>query len=122
VRVAELLRLVPVPAPKLRGVAWGSGFEVDLYRLDERDEPGEEFEMDGMGIVGVHRGAVGELHDTGKLVPQRTGREVDADVRLEDPGIWVWRPRIVSWARCFWASVVPGFHRKKKVWMTMRLL
>jgi hypothetical protein len=40
--------------------------------------------MDGMSVVGVHCGAVGELHDAGELVPLGAGGEVDADVRLED--------------------------------------
>lgn len=65
-------------------MASGSGFEVNLDRADERDEPGEELEMDGMSVIRFQRGAVGELHDACKLVPLGSGGEVDADVRLQN--------------------------------------
>ena len=78
------MRLVPVPCPEVGDVAAGLRFEVDLDRIDERDEPGEELEMDGMSVICLHCGAVGELHDAGKLVALGSGGEVDADVRLED--------------------------------------
>jgi hypothetical protein len=61
-----------------------SGLEVDLDRIDERDEPGEKLEMDGMSGVGVQCRAVRELHYTGELMPLGTWGKVDADIRLEN--------------------------------------
>ena len=78
--------------------------------------------MDRMHVVGFHRGTVDNFMTPANSYPWERGEKLTPTFVSRMPGIWVWRLLIVSWARCFWASVVPGFHRKKKVWMTMRLL
>lgn len=47
--------------------------EVDFHRVDEGQEPGEELLVDGVGVVGLEGGAVGELHDAAELVALATG-------------------------------------------------
>ena len=82
-----MLRLVPVPCSNVgrsESEPAGSGFEVDLDRVDERHEPGEKLEMDRMSAIGVQCSTVRELHDPGKLVPLGARREVDADIRLQN--------------------------------------
>jgi hypothetical protein len=49
-------------------VTAGLEFEVYLQGIDERQEPREELLVDGMSVVGVEDGAVGELHEAAKLI------------------------------------------------------
>ena len=42
--------------------------------------------MDGMSVVGVVCGAVGEFHDAAELVPLAARRGVEADGGVEDSG------------------------------------
>ena len=55
------------------GHAAGSEFEVYLHRIDQRQEPGEELLVDGMGVVGVVCGAVGELHNAAEFIALAAG-------------------------------------------------
>ena len=48
-------------------------FEVYFHGIDERQEPGEELLVDGMSVVGVVCGAVGELHETAELIALAAG-------------------------------------------------
>jgi hypothetical protein len=56
------------PRSQERATRLGSEFEVYLQGIDERKEPGEQLLVDGMSVVGVEGGAVGELHDTAELI------------------------------------------------------
>ena len=42
--------------------------------------------MNGMVVVGVEGGSVGELHDAAEFVSLRAGRDVDADGGFEQAG------------------------------------
>ena len=63
-----------------------SGFEVDLDGIDEGHQPGKQLLVDGMVVVGVEGGAVGELHDAAELVSLRARGDVDADVGFGEAG------------------------------------
>src|SRR5258707_5085223 len=63
---------------RMNGHPAGSEFEVYLHGVDERQEPGEELLVDGMSVVGIVSGAVGELHDTAELIALAAGRGVEA--------------------------------------------
>lgn len=64
----------------------GSGFEVYFEGIDEGEEPGEEFLVDGVAVVGVEGGAGLELHDSSELVALRSRRDVDADEGFNEAG------------------------------------
>ena len=61
-------------------------FEVYFEGIDERHEPGEELLVDGMVVVGVEGGAVGELHDAAEFIALRAGRDVGADQGFDEAG------------------------------------
>jgi hypothetical protein len=63
-----------------------SDLEVNLKTIDEGHQPSQQLLMDGMLVVGVEDGMVGELHDASKLVSLRAGRDVVADQRLDEAG------------------------------------
>jgi hypothetical protein len=85
----------------VKGIWVESGFEVNFDRVDERDEPGKEFEMDRMHVVGFHRGTVDNFMTPANSYPWERGEKLTPTFVSRMPGIWVWRPRILSWARCF---------------------
>jgi hypothetical protein len=68
----------------MNGHPAGSEFEVYLHGVDERQEPGEELLVDGMSVVGVEGGAVGELHEAAELIALAAGRRVEAGGRIEN--------------------------------------
>ena len=63
-----------------------SEFEVDLEGIDERHQPGKQLLVDGMIVVGVEGGAVGELHDSAELVALGTRGDVGPDEGFDEAG------------------------------------
>ncbi len=61
-------------------------FEVYFEGIDERHEPGEELLVDGVIVVGVEGGAVGELHDAAELIALRARGDVGSDEGFDETG------------------------------------
>src|SRR5580704_3139495 len=93
----------------------GSTLEIDLDRLDEGLEPGEELLVHGVAAVGLEGCAVVELHNAPEFVSLGAGRDVSANPGLEQAGIWPWSLRMATITCCFRSGVTPGFQRNAKV-------
>ena len=61
-----------------------SDLEVDLKRIDEGHQPRQQLLVDGMVVIGLEGGSIGEFHDTSKFVILRARRDVMTDQHLDE--------------------------------------
>ena len=68
------------------GSGGGLEFEVYFEGIDERHQPGEKFLVDGVVVVGIEGGTVGEFHDPAQFVTLGAWRDVRADEGFYEAG------------------------------------
>ena len=97
-------------------------FEVYFEGIDEWHQPGEKFLVDGVVVVGIEGGTVGEFHDSSQFVTLGAWRDVRADEGFYEAGDLALQGADFGDDADFCSAVTLGFQRKAKVWMTMGIV